>query len=119
MQKSLAWRLIFSGLILVVINTIVYILLVLSWSVFLDFYWVVILLSSVGIISLIIGGIQMKYDLSSWVVLSGAIIIFIVFILSSLFMGLGGNLLRFTTIIPILIFIGLTFIVIGGLTNKK
>ena len=118
-QKSLGWWLIFSGIICFIVSIIVYNLLIFFLSVFLEFYWVIILLSLAGIASTIIGGIKIKYNVASWIILSGVIMIMGSIILASLFMSLGGILLSYTSIIPILIVIGLICIVVAALINEK
>lgn len=89
------------------------------WSTLLEFGWVIILLSLAGIAITIVGGIKMKYNLISWIVLSGVLILMVSGILASLFMSLGGILSSYTSIIPILIIIGLACIVLGALINRK
>ena len=118
-QKSLGLWLIFSGIICFIVSIIVYNLLIFFLSVFLEFYWVIILLSLAGIASTIIGGIKIKYNVASWIILSGVIMIMGSIILASLFMSLGGILLSYTSIIPILIVIGLICIVVAALINEK
>ena len=118
-QKSLAWWLIFSGIVLLSLNIVIYDLLIFYWSIFLEFYWVVILLSSVVIMSIIIGGKKMKYNVTSWIVLSGVILIFVSLILSSLFTSLGGILLSYNSMPMILIIIGLVSVVVAALFNEK
>jgi hypothetical protein len=80
---------------------------------------VIILLSLAGIAITIVGGIKMKYNLISWIVLSGVLMLMVSGILASLFMSLGGILSSYASIIPILIIIGLTCIVLGALINGK
>jgi len=118
-QKSLGWWLIFSGIILLILNIVAYNLLVIVWNKLNEFYWIIILLSSIGIVSIILGGIKMRYNMTSWIVLSGVIILFVSFVVTSLIMSLGGELLSYVSIIPILIVIGLGCVVVGALIDKK
>ena len=72
-----------------------------------------------GIASTIVGGIKMKYDIKSWIVLSGILMIVVSLMLASLFMGLGGILSSYMSIPPIIIVIGLACVVIGALSSEK
>ena len=69
--------------------------------------------------SIIIGGIKMKYNVTSWLVLSGILMIMVSVILVSLFMSLGGILSSYMSIPTILIIIGFGCIVVGALINEK
>ncbi|NHJ20194.1 MAG: hypothetical protein EAX91_04560 [Candidatus Lokiarchaeota archaeon] len=104
---------------LLIISSLIYDLLIFVWEIFIEFYWVVILLSGVGIGSLVIGGIKLQYNAPSWIVLIGVILIFISLILASLFMSLGGILLSYVSIPMILVVIGLVCIVVAGLIREK
>ena len=78
-----------------------------------------ILFSLAGIVSTFVGGLKLKYKVSGWIVLSGFMMIMFSVVLASLYMSLGGVLLSYASLIPILIILGLGCIVIGGLIDEK
>ncbi|MBY9016023.1 MAG: hypothetical protein KGD68_10060 [Candidatus Lokiarchaeota archaeon] len=61
----------------------------------------------------------MKYSASSWIVLSGVLMLLVSVLLVSLFMSLGGILSNYISIIPVFIILGLAFVVVGALINEK
>jgi uncharacterized integral membrane protein len=79
---------------------------------------VLILISSIGIISIILGGIKLKYDKSSWTVIIGVILIFVSLILA-IIPAATGTLTNLSLISAGLIFVGIALVVGGALVSDK
>jgi len=77
---------------------------------------VLILISSIGIISIILGGIKLKYDKSSWIVIIGVMLIFVSLILAIISAATGTIL---SWISAGLIFTGIALVVGGALVSDK
>jgi len=80
---------------------------------------VIILFSLAGIVSIFVGGIKLKYNITGGIVLSGVMMIMVSVAFASLYMSLGGILSRYASAIPILITVGLACVVVGALINEK
>ena len=107
------------GLILFIGAYFLYYVCVFLGGIFITYLWIVSTLTIVGIINVLIGGLMGKKDLGFWLVLIGVILIFGAIFLGFFFVLMSEIFAPFTWTIGILLIMGFSSVVIGGLTENK
>ncbi len=118
-KKEVEGLLVFIGLILFIGAYFLFNIFIFLGGIFITYLWIVSILTIVGMISVLIGGLMGKKDLGSWLVLIGVILIFGALFLDVFFFLMSEIFAPFTWIIGILFIMGFISVVIGGLTENE
>ncbi|MFX1308994.1 MAG: hypothetical protein ACFE8C_04790 [Promethearchaeota archaeon] len=118
-KKDIAGLLLKIGVILYIGSSLLMIIFGIFWIIPRPYWLIISVLAFIGLLSFVIGGFMRKKDRSYKVVIIGITMIFGGIFLNSLVFGIGDIFTGFSIIVPIIIILGIIFVIIGALTEDR
>jgi len=118
-MKDIAGLLLKIGIILYIGSSILMIIFGIIWVIPRQYWLVISILAFMGLLSFAIGGFMKKKDKSYRVVIIGTTIILGGIFLNSLVFGIGGIFTAISSIIPVLVILGIIIVIYGALVKER
>lgn len=117
-RRKLGNRFVLSGVMIYIANYFLYFFIVTQYDLWM-YLWMSFALCICGIVFTVLGGIIRKQSVNDWIVLLGLIMILSTFSLAVLNIVLGGFFVENSWMMPVLLFTGLGFVIVGSLRRNS